>query len=107
MPVISLSLPEGCGRALDYSLGVVNATEGFRQAGAQRLALPRSSCYALTRVMYQKGSIEKLFAEIAKCDVRCVKCHRLKTSKANGSYRLGKRSNPYLADAQEYWKSLI
>ena len=38
--------------------------------------------------MYQKKNLEVLKAEIAKCEVRCANCHRRKTSRDNGSYRL-------------------
>jgi len=42
--VIGLSLPEALRRALDYNLGVVSATEGVRQARAQRLAFLSQYC---------------------------------------------------------------
>lgn len=59
---------------------------------------------AVTFLMYRKVPLQKLLEEIAKCDVRCVSCHRLKTSEGNGSYRLGRSSNEYLAQALLYWK---
>lgn len=37
--------------------------------------------YALAR-----GSWERIRKEILKCDVRCVRCHRLKTSKDENWY---------------------
>jgi hypothetical protein len=41
----------------------------------------------VSRLM-SSGSIETLLEEIAKCDVRCANCHRRKTSKEFGYYRL-------------------
>jgi hypothetical protein len=41
----------------------------------------------VTKLMYQKKSLELVKAEIAKCEVQCANCHRRKTSRENGSYR--------------------
>lgn len=38
--------------------------------------------------MISKGlSPTRIFSEIAKCDVRCVRCHRLKTIEQMGWYK--------------------
>jgi hypothetical protein len=42
----------------------------------------------VTKMMYQKKRLDLVVAEIAKCEVRCANCHRRKTSRDNGSYRL-------------------
>jgi len=36
----------------------------------------------------KKCSIKTVEAEVAKCDVRCANCHRRKTTRENGGYRL-------------------
>jgi hypothetical protein len=55
----------------------------------------------VTRMMYNKVSVEKLKAEIAKCDVRCANCHRRKTTERGGWYRAGRGSNDALGLSQE------
>ena len=42
---------------------------------------------AVTKMMYNKASLEKLKAEIAKCDVRSANCHRRKTTQRGVSRR--------------------
>jgi hypothetical protein len=39
--------------------------------------------------LIHSGSLEILRAEVEKCDVRCGNCHRIRTAKQFGSYRLG------------------
>lgn len=39
------------------------------------------------------GTVAALQAEMNKCDVRCGNCHRIKTARQFGSYRLGGMSN--------------
>ena len=42
------------------------------------------------------GTVVALQAEIVKCDVRCGNCHRIRTARQFGSYRLGEKRNAYL-----------
>lgn len=42
------------------------------------------------------STVDALLAEIDKCDVRCGNCHRMKTARQFGSYRLGEKRNASL-----------
>ena len=42
------------------------------------------------------GTVVAVRAEIEKCDVRCGNCHRIRTARQFGSYRLGEGLNAYL-----------
>lgn len=43
---------------------------------------------AVSKLIRHRISIDKIKEEIEKCDVRCANCHRRKTAKDFGSYRL-------------------
>jgi len=42
------------------------------------------------------SSLTTLKAEVAKCDVRCGNCHRIRTANQFGWYRLGEEAHAYL-----------
>ena len=42
---------------------------------------------SISRMISDGYSKKKINEEIAKCEVRCVKCHRLKTAKTYGWYK--------------------
>ena len=44
--------------------------------------------YSINRMLNHNGSLECMIIEIEKCDVRCANCHRRKTHRDFGSYRL-------------------
>jgi len=48
----------------------------------------RDKVYAISWLVYNKRKIEVLQAEIEKCLVRCANCHRRKTAKDFGFYRV-------------------
>ena len=41
----------------------------------------------IAKLMRVSSNIDKLMEEIAKCDVRCANCHRLKTIERSGQWR--------------------
>lgn len=41
--------------------------------------------------LIQGGNLQKVKQEIAKCVVRCANCHRRKTARESGSYRLWRK----------------
>lgn len=43
---------------------------------------------AVSKLIRYRVSIDKIKEEISKCDVRCANCHRRKTAKDFGSYKL-------------------
>jgi hypothetical protein len=45
--------------------------------------------------LIHSGNALALRAEIEKCDVRCGNCHRIRTAKQFGSYRLGEEVLAY------------
>ncbi|MDO8341380.1 MAG: hypothetical protein Q7T59_05380 [Candidatus Woesebacteria bacterium] len=42
----------------------------------------------ITKIIRNKSSLRGVVAEIDKCDVRCANCHRRKTEKENGSWKV-------------------
>jgi hypothetical protein len=44
--------------------------------------------YGINRLITNNCSLDRLVAEIAQCQMRCANCHRRKTIKQFGSYRL-------------------
>ncbi len=48
----------------------------------------KSKDFAINNIVKNTLSIEKLIAEIAKCDVRCSNCHQRKTAKENNNWKL-------------------
>lgn len=47
---------------------------------------PSEKAYTISQTLHV--SIDKLSAEIAKCDVRCANCHRRRTQNQFGSWKL-------------------
>lgn len=45
-------------------------------------------CKSIANLLSSAASIDNLKSEIEKCEVRCANCHRRKTSKDFGNYRL-------------------
>ncbi len=46
-----------------------------------------SKKFEIHRAVHMKSRWEDIKAEIAKCDIRCVKCHKLKTVYQNGEHK--------------------
>jgi hypothetical protein len=46
--------------------------------------------FTIGKVLTDGYSWDTIRAEIEKCDVRCVRCHRLRTARQSGWYRLDK-----------------
>ncbi len=44
--------------------------------------------FDISKITRQGYSIKTLISEISKCDVRCANCHRRKTAKESGSWKL-------------------
>ena len=44
--------------------------------------------YNISNIMRNSMTLNKLIEEIKKCDVRCSNCHRIKTEKEIGSWKL-------------------
>ncbi len=42
---------------------------------------------AVSEIVRNSGSLDKIEAEIEKCEVRCANCHRIKTSNQHDWYR--------------------
>lgn len=53
---------------------------------------PKSKKAAVGELLRYRHSWKVIEAEIAKCQVRCANCHRKRTAKQFGSYRLTVRS---------------
>lgn len=47
------------------------------------------------RRLVHSGNVEALRTEIEKCDVCCGNCHRVRTARQFGSYRLGEQIHAY------------
>ena len=50
--------------------------------------------YEISNIVHRGYSLQTLINEIAKCDVRCVRCHRLKTANERGYYRINANQQP-------------
>ena len=57
---------------------------------------PRTKFREVARLVHTHG-LSAVRAEIAKCDVRCGNCHRIRTATQFGWYRLGETQVAYLA----------
>ena len=44
--------------------------------------------FNVSTMIMQRYTWNKIFAEISKCQIRCANCHRRRTAKQFGSYRL-------------------
>lgn len=55
-----------------------------------------STKLAYVATLIGHGPREALLEEIAKCDVRCVRCHRLKTARQSGWSRIGEDVTMYV-----------
>jgi hypothetical protein len=44
--------------------------------------------HSITEMLNDRKSWDKVEQEIAKCDVRCANCHRIKTAKQNNCFKL-------------------
>lgn len=44
--------------------------------------------FTISRFVRNGANLERLIAEVAKCNVRCANCHRRKHAKENNNYRL-------------------
>jgi hypothetical protein len=42
----------------------------------------------VSKIYQRRMSLESLIKEVAKCDVRCSNCHRKKTAKESGSWKI-------------------
>lgn len=49
---------------------------------------PKIKSYNISKMMVNAFSWENILEEIKKCDIRCANCHRKKTAKQFGSYKL-------------------
>ena len=49
---------------------------------------------SVARLAWSEVALEKLSAEMAKCEVRCVNCHRRRTAQERGHYRYVALSTP-------------
>ena len=47
---------------------------------------PKTKLFTLSNAGKSVGSLPKVKAEVAKCDVRCANCHRRRTAKMYGWY---------------------
>ena len=45
----------------------------------------------ISYIVYAGRSLKTLQKEIDKCDIRCANCHRKKTAKTNGCYKIDKQ----------------
>jgi len=57
---------------------------------------PAEKVATISRLIHASTS-GKLLAEIARCDVRCGNCHRIRTAQQFGSYRLQEEAIAYAA----------
>ena len=64
---------------IDCGFSDIRALDFDHVRGEKRFDIP----YALMKAL----SVERVKAEIAKCDVRCKNCHAVRTNSANGSWR--------------------
>lgn len=48
----------------------------------------RSRKHAISTMLNDRASWSKIEQEIANCDIRCANCHRIKTAKENGCFKL-------------------
>lgn len=48
---------------------------------------PKNKSFSISKGILNRKSLKTLQKEIAKCDIRCVKCHRRRTAKQFGWFR--------------------
>ena len=56
----------------------------------------KNKTFNVSYLIHKDVSLNKIFAEIDKCEVRCANCHRIKTAKDFNYYRL--KGDEILAD---------
>lgn len=50
--------------------------------------IPKDKYKDVSKMIKNRGSLASIISEISKCDVRCANCHKRKTAKETGSWRL-------------------
>lgn len=50
---------------------------------------PQEKEFCISRAVHLVPSLEKVKNEVAKCDILCANCHRKKTARENGNFKLG------------------
>lgn len=82
-------------RVTTYILNTLENSDGCADCGEDNVLVlefdhrePESKKYSISRLRTKKIPWDEVIAEIGKCDIVCANCHRIRTAKMFGNWRL-------------------